>query len=153
MTDSKNTVTLHRILRAPAERIYKAFLDPDALARWLPPYGFIGKVHQIDAKVGGGYRMSFTNFGTGHAHSFSTKYVELSPGTLIKYTSAFDEPGLPGEMMQTVTLREAIGGGTSLHIVQENIPSQIPADMCYLGWQESLLQLANLVEPEIPDGA
>ena len=152
MSSSENTVRLHRVLRAPAERVFKAFLDPDALARWLPPYGFIGKVHEIDAKVGGGYRMSFTNFGTGYAHSFSTRYVELSPGKLIKYTSTFDDTGLPGEMMQTVTLRDAIGG-TSLDIVQENIPIQIPADMCYLGWQESLLQLARLVEPEIPDGA
>lgn len=151
MSDSANTVKLHRVLRAPADRIYKAFLDPDALCRWLPPYGFLGKVHEINAQVGGGYRMSFINFGTGHAHSFSTKYLELKPGEIIKYTSTFDATGLPGEMIQTITLKNAICG-TSLNVLQENIPSQIPAEMCYLGWQESLLQLANLVEPEIPSG-
>ncbi|TWU03924.1 SRPBCC family protein [Neorhodopirellula pilleata] len=152
MTDSKNTVKLHRVLRAPAERIYKAFLDPDALARWLPPYGFTGKVHEIDAKVGGGYRMSFTNFGTGNAHSFTANYVELTPGELIRYTTKFDAPGLPGEMTNTITLREVLCG-TEISVVQEGIPDVIPTEMCYLGWQESLLQLANLVEPEIPEGA
>ena len=151
MSDSSNTVRLHRVLRAPADRVYKAFLDPDALCRWLPPYGFVGKVHEIDAKVGGGYQMSFTNFGTGHAHSFTAKYVELTPGKTIRYTTMFDDPGLPGEMTNTITLREVLCG-TELSAVQEGIPDVIPAEMCYLGWQESLLQLANLVEPEIPSG-
>ena len=152
MSASTNSVRLHRVLRAPAERIYKAFLDPDAMARWLPPYGYLGKVHEIDAKVGGGYRMSFTNFGTGNAHSFSAKYVELTPHERLKYTTTFDDPGLPGEMTQTITLRE-VSCGTELNVVQEGLPEAIPAEMCYLGWQESLLQLAHLVEPEIPDGA
>lgn len=151
MSDSKDTVKLHRVLRAPAERIYKAFLHADALARWLPPYGFIGKVHEIDAKVGGGYRMSFTNFGTGNAHFFTAKYVELKPGKTIRYTTQFNAPGLPGEMTNTITLREVLCG-TEINVVQEGIPDVIPTEMCYLGWQESLLQLANLVEPEIPDG-
>lgn len=150
MTDSRNTVTLHRILRAPAERIYKAFLDPDALARWLPPYGFIGKVHQIDAKVGGGYRMSFTNFGTGHSHSFESKFLELIPGKRIRLADKFDDPGLAADMTKTVTLR-TVNCGTELEILHEGLPSVIPAEMCYLGWQESLLQLQHLVEPEIPD--
>ncbi len=150
MSESANSVKLHRVIKAPPELVYRAFVDADALARWLPPYGYLGKVHSMDATAGGGYRMSFTNFGTGHTHSFSTRYVELKVGELIKYSSQFDDPGLPGEMMQTVTLRQAICG-TSLNVVQENIPSQIPADMCYLGWQESLLQLARLVEPTIPD--
>ncbi len=151
MSNSNNTVRLHRVLRSPAERIYRAFLDPDAMARWLPPYGFVGKVHDMDAQVGGGYRMSFTNFGTGSSHSFSGKYVELTPAEQIRYTNTFDDPGLPGEMHVTISLRPVICG-TELHIVQENIPSAIPVEMCYLGWQESLSQLACLVEPNIPDG-
>ena len=150
MSDSKNTVRLHRVLRAPAERIYKAFLDPDAIARWLPPYGFIGKVHQMDAKVGGGYQMSFINFGTGYTHSFSAKYIELVPNQRIRHTDQFDDPNLPGEMNVTISLR-AVSCGTELTVVQEGIPDVIPTEACYLGWQESLTQLAHLVEPEIPD--
>lgn len=151
MSATTGTVRLHRVLRAPAERVYKAFLDADAMARWLPPYGFTGKVHEIDAKVGGGYRMSFTNFGAGSSHSFSAKYVELVPNERIVHTDRFDDPNLPGEMNVTITLKTVLCG-TELSIVQEGIPAVIPAEMCYLGWQESLLQLANLVEPSIPDG-
>lgn len=147
-----NTVRFHRVLRAPPERVYRAFIDPDAMARWLPPYGFTGKVHEMDAHVGGGYRMSFTNFGTGHSHSFRGKYVELTPHTLIRYTDRFDDPNLPGEMQVTVALEKVVCG-TELTIVQEGIPAAIPVEFCYLGWQESLSQLALLVEPEIPDGA
>jgi uncharacterized protein YndB with AHSA1/START domain len=152
MSKSNNSVHLHRVLRAPASRIYRAFLEPDAMARWLPPYGFVGKVHEIDAKVGGGYKMSFTNFGTGKSHSFGGKYVKLVPNELIRYTDRFDDPNLSGEMSVTVNLRKVVCG-TELTIVQEGIPEVIPAEMCYLGWQESLVNLANLVEPEIPDGA
>jgi uncharacterized protein YndB with AHSA1/START domain len=152
MSNSGNTVRLHRVLKAPAERVYKAFLDADAKARWLPPYGFIGKVHEMDARVGGGYRMSFTNFGTGSSHSFSGKYVELTPHERIRYIDKFDDPNLLGEMAVTVTLKKVLCG-TELSIVQENLPAAIPVEFCYLGWQESLAQLANLVEPEIPDGA
>lgn len=152
MSAAPGTVRLHRVLRAPAERVYKAFVDGDAMARWLPPHGFLGKVHEIDAKVGGGYRMSFTNFGTGSAHSFSAKYVELVPNQRIVHTDRFDDPNLPGEMNVTITLRPVLCG-TELSIVQEGIPAVIPTEMCYLGWQESLGQLANLVEPSIPDGA
>jgi uncharacterized protein YndB with AHSA1/START domain len=151
MSATPGTVRLHRVLRAPAERVYKAFIDADAMARWLPPHGFIGKVHEIDAKVGGGYRMSFTNFGTGSAHSFSAKYVELVPHERIRHTDRFDDPNLPGEMNVTITLKPVLCG-TELSIVQEGIPAVIPTEMCYLGWQESLGQLANLVEPSIPDG-
>lgn len=150
MADSNNTVRLHRVLKAPAERIYKAFLDADAKAKWLPPYGYTGKVHSIDARVGGGYKMSFTNFSTGKSHSFGGTYVELKPHELIRYTDKFDDPNLPGEMSVTVTLRKVLCG-TELTIVQENIPPQIPAEFCYLGWQGSLDQLAALVNPEIPD--
>ena len=145
-----NTVRLHRVLRAPAERVYRAFLDPDAMARWLPPHGFLGKVHQMDARVGSGFRMSFTNFGAGKSHSFRGCYTELTPHTRIRYTDQFDDPNLPGEMQVTVSLR-AVACGTDLDIVQEGIPSVIPVEMCYLGWQESLLQLKQLVEAEIPD--
>ncbi|MBA3315536.1 MAG: SRPBCC family protein [Planctomycetaceae bacterium] len=152
MPDSNNTVRLHRVMRAPAKRLYKAFLDPDALARWLPPHGFTGKVHEMDARVGGGYRMSFTNFGTGQSHSFGARYTELSPHERIRHTDTFDDPSLPGEMQVTITLR-GVACGTELEIVQEGIPSAIPAESCYMGWQESLSQLAHLVEPEIPDGA
>jgi uncharacterized protein YndB with AHSA1/START domain len=147
-----NDVRLHRMLRAPAERIYRAFIDPDAMAKWLPPYGFTGKVHNMDARVGGGYHMSFTNFGTGHSHFFSGTYVELTPHERLCYTDKFDDSNLPGEMQVTVTLRPVVCG-TELSIVQEGIPAAIPAEMCYLGWQESLDQLAHLVDPEIPDGA
>ncbi|QDT75930.1 SRPBCC family protein [Lacipirellula limnantheis] len=152
MSASTGAVRLHRVLRAPAERVFKAFVDGDALARWLPPHGFVGKVHEIDAQVGGGYRMSFTNFGTGSAHSFSVKYVELVPNERIVHTDRFDDPNLPGEMTVTITLKPVLCG-TELSIVQEGIPAMIPTEMCYLGWQESLGQLANLVEPSIPDGA
>ena len=148
---AKGTVKLHRVLRAKPERVYKAFLDADAMARWLPPYGFIGKVHSLEARVGGGYRMSFTNFGTGNSHSFGGVYRELVPNEKLVYTDAFDDPNLPGEMVTTVALR-AVTGGTELTIEQAGIPEAIPVEMCYLGWQESLEQLAKLVEPEIPDG-
>jgi uncharacterized protein YndB with AHSA1/START domain len=152
MSTSTGTVRLHRVLRAPAERIYRAFLDADAMARWLPPYGFLGKVHEMDARVGGGYKMSFRNFGTGSSHSFSAKYLELVPNEHIRHTDTFDSPGLPGEMNVTITLKKVLCG-TELNIVQEGIPAAIPVEMCYLGWQESLTQLAQIVEPEIPDGA
>lgn len=150
MSESGNTVRLHRVFKAPAERVYRAFIDPDAMARWLPPYGFIGKVHEMDARVGGGYRMSFTNFATGSSHSFRGKYAELRPAQLIRYTDEFDDPGLPGEMHVTVNFNK-VACGTEVQIVQEGIPAAIPTEFCYLGWQESLAQLANLVEPEIPD--
>ncbi|MBI4432984.1 MAG: SRPBCC family protein [Candidatus Omnitrophica bacterium] len=149
MTHSTNTVRLHRVLRAAPERVYRAFLDPDAMARWLPPYGFIGKVHQLDARVGGSHKMSFTNFGTGQSHSFGGKYIELTPHERIRYTDQFDDPNMPGQMQVTVSLRKVLCG-TELSVVQEGIPSAIPAELCYLGWQESLSQLAHLVEPEIP---
>ena len=145
-----NTIKLHRVLRAPPQRVYKAFVDADALARWLPPYGFLCKVHQIDAKVGGSFKMSFTNFGSGKGHSFGGKYLELKPGERVRYTDKFDDPNLPGEMVTTVTLKK-VSVGTELDVVQEGVPEVIPAEMCYLGWQESLAQLAKLVEPEIPD--
>jgi uncharacterized protein YndB with AHSA1/START domain len=151
MSNSTNTVRLHRVLRAPAERVYRAFLEPDAMVKWLPPHGFTGKVHQMDARVGGGYRMSFTNFGTGKSHSFGGKYVELTPHERIRYTDAFDDPILPGEMQVTVTLRK-VACGTEIEIVQAGLPDVIPVEFCYLGWQESLSLLAHLVEPEIPDG-
>ena len=152
MSNSGNTVRLHRVLRAPAERVYRAFLDPDAMSKWLPPHGFTGKVHEMDARIGGGYRMSFTNFGSGTSHSFGGKYLELTPNERLRYSDRFDDPNLPGEMQVTVTLRKVIGG-TDLEIVQEGVPAVIPVEMCYLGWQESLTMLAKLVEAEIPDGA
>lgn len=142
------TVRLHRVLRAPRERVYRAFLDADAMAKWLPPFGFTCKVHHLDAQVGGSYAMSFANFTTGQAHSFGGRYLELVPSETIRYTDRFDDPNLPGEMQTTVMLRE-VTGGTDVAIVQEGVPEAIPVEMCYLGWQESLLQLANLVEPEI----
>jgi uncharacterized protein YndB with AHSA1/START domain len=148
MADSSNTVGLHRVLRAPAEHIYRAFLDPAARERWLPPYGFLGKVHESNESIYGNYRMSFTNFGTGEIHSFSGKYIELSPHQRIRYIDTFDDPNLPGEIHVTVILREVLCG-TELQIVQEGIPAAIPSEMCYLGWQESLLQLANLVESTV----
>jgi len=144
-----NTVRLHRVLRAPAAKIYRAFLEPDALARWLPPYGFTASVHHLEAKVGGTYRMSFRNFGTGQGHSFGGQYEELVPNERIRYTDHFDDPNLEGEMRATITLQK-VSCGTELSIVQEGLPAAIPVEMCYLGWQESLQQLAHLVEPEIP---
>src|SRR5215510_416087 len=147
---STNTIKLHRVLRATPERVYRAFIDPEAMAKWLPPNGFTGKVHHLDPKVGGTYRMSFTNFGTGKSHSFGGTYLELTPNERLRYTDAFDDPNLPGEMQTTVTLRK-VSCGTEVTIVQEGIPAMIPAEMCYLGWQESLAQLAQVVEPNIPD--
>lgn len=147
---SGNTIRLHRVLRAPPERIYRAFLDPDAMAKWLPPHGFAGKVHHLDAKVGGGYKMSFTNFGTGKSHSFGGEYLELAPNERIRHTDRFDDPNLPGEMRTTISLNK-VSCGTEVHIVQEGIPEVIPPEACYLGWQESLALLALLVEAEIPD--
>jgi len=144
-----NTVRLHRVLRATPEKIYRAFLDPAAMAKWLPPNGFTGKVHQIDAKVGGTYRMSFTNFGTGQSHSFGGTYLELVPNERIRHTDTFDDPNLPGEMHTTVSLKK-VSVGTEVNVVQEGIPAAIPAEACYLGWQESLTLLAQLVEAEIP---
>ena len=144
-----NTVRLHRVLRAPAERIYRAFLDPDAMAKWLPPNGFTGKVHHLDAKVGGTYKMSFTNFTTGNSHSFGGEYLELLPNERIRHTDKFDDPNLPGTMQVTVCFRK-VSCGTELNIVQEGIPEVIPTEACYLGWQESLTLLAKLVEAEIP---
>ena len=146
---STGTVTLHRVLRTTPEKIYRAFLDADAQAKWLPPYGFTCKVEHLDAKVGGTFKMSFQNFSTGNRHSFGGQYLELVPHTLIRYTDRFDDPNLPGEMQVTVTLT-AVSCGTALAVIQEGIPELIPTEMCYLGWQESLLQLANLVEPSIP---
>lgn len=148
---STSTIRLHRVYKAPPERVYKAFLDPAAMCKWLPPYGFTGTVHSIDARVGGGYRMSFTNFSTGKSHSFGGKYLELVPGERIVYTDQFDDPNLPGQMRATITLRKVLCG-TEVNIVQEGVPEVIPAEMCYLGWQESPAQLAHVVEPEIPDG-
>jgi len=147
---STNTIRLHRVLRATPEKIYRAFLDADAMAKWLPPYGFICKVHHLDAKTGGTYKMSFTNFTTGTGHSFGGIYRELVPFETIRYTDSFDDPNLPGEMQTTVTLKP-VSCGTSLDIIQEGLPEAIPLEMCYLGWQESLVQLAQLVEPEIPE--
>jgi uncharacterized protein YndB with AHSA1/START domain len=147
---SANTIRLHRVLRATPERLYKAFLDGDAMSKWLPPNGFTGKVHHIDAKVGGTYKMSFTNFSTGKSHSFGGQFLELVPHERIRYTDRFDDPGLPGEIQTTVALKK-VSCGTELSIVQEGVPSVIPAEACYLGWQESLILLAKLVEAEIPD--
>jgi uncharacterized protein YndB with AHSA1/START domain len=146
---STDTIRLHRVLRTQPERIYKAFLDAEAIVKWLPPYGFTCKVDHMDAKVGGTFRMSFTNFSTGKGESFGGEYLELVPAQKISYSDKFDDPNLPGEMKTTVTLT-AVSCGTEITIVQEGIPAMIPLEMCYLGWQESLAQLANLVEPEIP---
>ena len=143
-----NTVRLHRVLRAPPERIYRAFLDADAMVKWLPPHGFTGKLHELDARVGGRYRMSFTNLGTGQGHSFGGEYLELVPNERIRHTDQFDDPNLPGTMQVTVSLR-AVSCGTELTILQEGIPEMIPLEACYLGWQESLALLAQLVEAEI----
>jgi uncharacterized protein YndB with AHSA1/START domain len=144
------TIRLHRVLRATPERVYRAFLDADAMAKWLPPYGFTCKVHHMDAKVGGTYRMSFTNFTTGNGHSFGGEYRELVQFEKLRYTDSFDDPNLSGEMQTTVTLKQ-VSCGTELTVVQEGLPAAIPLEMCYLGWQESLEQLARLVEPEIPE--
>ena len=144
-----NTIRLHRVLHAAPEKIYRAFLDPDAMAKWLPPNGFTGKVYESDAKVGGSHRMSFTNFTTGQCHSFGGTYLELVPHERIRYTDKFDDPNLPGEIQVSITLKE-VSCGTELNIVQEGVPGVIPAEMCYLGWQESLIALGNLVEVEIP---
>ena len=146
---STGTVQLHRVLRADPERVYRAFLDADAMVRWLPPYGFTCQVQHMDARVGGTFKMSFTNFATGQAHSFGGEYRELVPFETIRYTDRFDDPNLPGEIQVTVTLKK-VSCGTELNIVQAGIPEVIPLEMCYLGWQESLAQLANLVEPNIP---
>jgi uncharacterized protein YndB with AHSA1/START domain len=145
-----NTVRFHRVLRAPAERIYKAFLDGDAMVKWLPPNGFTGRVHQMDARAGGSYKMSFTNFTTGKSHSFGGKYLELVPNERLRYTDQFDDPNLPGQMQTTVTLKK-VSVGTEINIVQEGIPDVIPAEACVLGWQESLALLTKLVEAEVPD--
>ena len=147
---STNTIRLHRVLRAAPEKIYRAFLDPDALVKWLPPNGYTAKVHQLDAKVGGGYKMSFTNFTSGKSHSFGGNYQELTPHERIRYTDAFDDPNLPGEMQTTIRLKK-VSCGTEIDIVQEGVPDVIPAEACYLGWQESLILLAKLIEAEIPD--
>ena len=146
---STNTVRLHRVLRAPAERVYRAFLDADAMAKWLPPDGFTGKVHQMDARVGGTHRMSFTNFATGQSHSFGGTYLELVPNERIRYSDAFDDPSLPGQMQVTISLKP-VSCGTELSVVQEGVPEIIPLEACYLGWQESLVLLAKLVEADIP---
>ena len=145
-----STIQLHRVLRATPERVYRAFVDADAMAKWLPPHGFTGKVHHLDARVGGSYKMSFSNLGTGSSHSFGGRYLELEPGRKIVHTDKFDDPNLPGEMKVTIALKP-VSVGTDVSIVQEGIPDAIPVEACYLGWQESLMLLAQLVTPEIPD--
>lgn len=149
-TSNTNTIRLHRVLKATPERVYRAFLDPDAMAKWLPPNGFTGKVHHLDAKVGGTFKMSFTNFSTGKSHSFGGEYLELVPHERLRYTDKFDDPNLPGEMHTTVTLKQVFCG-TELNVTQEGVPAIIPAEACYLGWQESLTLLVKLVEADIPD--
>jgi uncharacterized protein YndB with AHSA1/START domain len=149
---STNTVRFHRVLRSKPERVYRAFLAADAMVKWLPPHGFTAKVHHMDPKVGGTYKMSFTNFSTGNSHSFGGKYLELIPNQRIRYTDRFDDPNLPGEMTTTIVIAP-VSVGVEINITQEGIPAVIPADACYLGWQESLTLLTQLVEPEIPDGA
>lgn len=149
-TTSANTIRLHRVLRAAPERVYRAFLDADAMAKWLPPNGFTCKVHHLDAKVGGTYKMSFTNFTTGKSHSFGGTYLELKPYERIRYTDKFDDPNMPGEIQTTITFKK-VSTGTEVTVVQEGVPGVIPAEACYLGWQESLILLAKLVEAEIPD--
>ena len=146
---ASNTIRLHRVLHAPPDRVYRAFLDADAKAKWLPPYGFTGRMHHQEVRVGGTYKMSFTNFGTGNSHSFGGTFQELATNERIRYTDKFDDPNLPGEMQVTVLLKK-VSVGTEISIVQEGVPDVIPPDACYLGWQESLMQLAKLVEPEIP---
>ena len=147
---ANNTVKLHRVFAAPIEKLYKAFTDADALASWIPPYGFVGKVHRMDFKIGGSYKMSFTNFTTGSSHSFGGDYLEIVPNELLKYTDKFDDPNLPGEMITTIEFKKVLCG-TELFATQEGIPDIIPTEMCYLGWQESLDKLKRLVEPNIPD--
>ena len=149
-TTNTNTIRLHRVLRATPERVYRAFLDADAMAKWLPPNGFTGRIHHLDAKVGGTYKMSFTNFTTGKSHSFGGEYLELAPNERIVHTDKFDNPNLPGVMQTTIVLRRVLVG-TEVNITQEGVPAVIPAEACYLGWQESLTLLAQLVEVEIPD--
>ncbi len=149
MSDESRTVQLHHVFKAPVERVYRAFIDPDALCRWIPPYGFLGRVHEADVREGGSYHMSFTNFGTGSSHSFRAKFLELSENRRIRYTDQFDDPSMQDVMEVTISF-EAVPAGTSLTVVQQNIPPHIPVSYCYLGWQESLAQLKNLVEPEIP---
>jgi uncharacterized protein YndB with AHSA1/START domain len=150
-TTNTNTIRLHRVLRSKPERVYRAFLDPDAMVKWLPPNGFTAKVHHMDAKVGGTYRMSFTNFTTKSSHAFGGTYLELVPNERIRYSDKFEDPNMPGEMTATITLKEVFCG-TELSIVQEGVPAIIPAEACYMGWQESLVLLGKLVEAEIPDG-
>jgi uncharacterized protein YndB with AHSA1/START domain len=147
---TENKVTLHRVLKATPEKVFRAFTEATAMAAWLPPYGFLCTVHQLEAKVGGVHKMTFTNFSTGNSHSFGGKYLEIKPNEYLKYTDAFDSPGLPGEMIVSVSIKK-VSCGTELSILQENIPDIIPAEMCYLGWQESLEKLVKLVEPDIPD--
>lgn len=149
MSTETGTVRFHRVLTAPPERIYRAFLDADAMCKWLPPHGFTGRMHSMDARVGGGYRMTFTNFSSGSSHSFGGTFVELVPNERIRHTDTFDDPNLPGEMQTTIVLRKVMVG-TEIEIVQEGIPAVIPTEACYLGWQESLTLLAQLVQPEIP---
>jgi uncharacterized protein YndB with AHSA1/START domain len=150
MDEQRNTIRLHRVLKAPPDRVYKAFLNAEAMAKWLPPNGFTGQVHQMDARVGGNYRMSFTNFTTGNSHSFGGTYLELKPNERICYSDKFDDPNLTSDMQTTITLK-MVSCGTEINIVQEGLPAAIPAEDCYLGWQESLILLAKLVEAEIPD--
>jgi len=147
---ASNSVTLHRVLKAVPEKVYRAFTESNAMSFWLPPYGFLCTVHEMDVRVGGHYKMSFTNFSTGNGHSFGGNFLELKPNEFLKYTDKFDDPNLPGEMITSVWLKKVIGG-TDLKVVQEGIPSVIPVEMCYLGWQDSLDKLTKLVEPEIPD--
>ncbi|WP_116367850.1 SRPBCC family protein [Parahaliea mediterranea] len=146
-----HTIDLHRVLQSTPERVYRAFIDPDAMCKWLPPNGFTGKMHHMDAREGGSYRMSFTNFSTGSSHTFGGTFIELVPGERIRYTDQFEDPSLPGELTVTVSIR-AVSCGTELRVTQEGVPDEIPQEACYLGWQESLALLARLVEPEIPDG-
>ena len=148
---STHTIRLHRVLRCPPEKVYRAFLDADAMAKWLPPHGFTGRVHHSDAKVGGTFRMSFRNFSTGHSHAFGGSYLELVPHERLRYTDTFDDPNLPGEIEVTVVLKK-VSVGTDISIVQAGVPAVIPEEACYLGWQESLNQLSHLVEPDIPNG-
>ncbi len=150
MSTATNTIRLHRVVRATPEKVYRAFLDADAMSKWLPPYGFTCKVHQLDAKVGGTFKMSFTNFTTGHGHSFGGEYLELVPHERLRYTDKFDDPNLPGVITVTVALKKVLCG-TELNVEQAGVPAVIPPEMCYLGWQDSLAQLATLVEPEIPN--
>jgi uncharacterized protein YndB with AHSA1/START domain len=147
---ANNSVTLHRVLKASPEKVYRAFTEPNAMSFWLPPYGFLGVVHHMDVRAGGSYKMSFINFSTGNGHSFGGNFLEIKPNEFIKHTDKFDDPNLPGEMITSVSLKK-LSVGTELKILQEGIPSVIPAEMCYLGWQESLEKLAKLVEPQIPD--